>query len=250
MKLFFILLVFSLIFPKKIFAVTLTISDAPSQISNDPFEFNVLIEGARPATNYLEIAIFKEGTTDYFGQTWNGSGWYSGSDAKSYFPITIASSASTSARLKGRVEDAISGNYRLKVRRYTQSGNLASNDKITLVDLIINIKTPPPSESPTPLATSFETPPQSPIIETDRQTPIPEVLSELETPPAENILAVSSRSQKPEEMQVQEENKNNQIGIISLLGGIILIVSGGTYALFIKKRTGNSTDSQKSELES
>src|SRR5437868_14827917 len=75
--------------PKNVYAVTVSIIDYPSTISLDQFSLTASVSEASSGTNYLRLDIFKDGTTTYFGETYNGSDWYSGSDGKQYFPITV-----------------------------------------------------------------------------------------------------------------------------------------------------------------
>ncbi len=65
-----------------IHAVDVNITSYPVSQENFEFELKVLIKGAKKATNYLKINT---------GETWNGSGWYSGGDFKSYLPVKIDS---------------------------------------------------------------------------------------------------------------------------------------------------------------
>lgn len=103
-KLLFPFFIFFLlfIFPQKIFAVTIEISNYPAVIGTDPFNVNVYVSGPSDGKNYLRIDIYKESTTNYFGETYNGADWYSGSSGTSYFAVDIINSTA-SATLQGRV---------------------------------------------------------------------------------------------------------------------------------------------------
>src|SRR3972149_11172560 len=80
------------LFPGRAYAVTVTISNNPSTITSESFNLTVSIEGAQAGTNYIRVDLYKEGTTDYyFGETYNGSSWYNGSEEVQYFPVTIES---------------------------------------------------------------------------------------------------------------------------------------------------------------
>ena len=80
-----LLVFFLLLFSREIHAVTVTINNYTSSISSEIFNVEASISGATNATNYLRIDLYKENTTNYFGETYNGSDWYFGSDGKNYF---------------------------------------------------------------------------------------------------------------------------------------------------------------------
>ncbi len=117
------------------------ITNFPSSISSETFEINVVVKGAKSATNYLRAELYKDGANNYFGETYNGKNWYGGSDGLQYLPIQITS-ASASATIKVRVgnykTDSLANSvYKLRVKRYTASGNLAS-DTENPVDIQVN----------------------------------------------------------------------------------------------------------------
>lgn len=155
-------------FSGSIFAVTTTITDYPSSVSTDAFALSVAITGASTGTNYLRIDVYKDGTSNYFGETYTGTTWYAGSDGISYFPITIQS-ASWSGTLQGRISSYTAtdydgtGSYKLRVRRYTSSGNYTSseaNNSAVTIAIVIPTQTPTPTITPTnaPTATPTKTP--------------------------------------------------------------------------------------------
>jgi hypothetical protein len=116
------------------------IDNFPQTITKDSFNVTVTIKGAKNGTNYLRVEV-------YNGETFNGKDWYGGADGKEYFPIEI-NSASTSATVQGRVINPVNGNYKLKIKRYTASGN-AANDTENSVDVQIEIKKEMPTAEPT-----------------------------------------------------------------------------------------------------
>lgn len=156
------------------------INSFSTSITTDPFDIDVTIKGAKPGTNYLRVELYKDGTTNYFGETYNGKDWYKGSAGQSYFPVNITS-ASSSATINVRIGNPSSidypgpGDYKLRIKRYTASGNSA-NDTQSPVDIKIsyNLATPQvqdtqtvtptilpsalmPYVSPTPLVTTTTT---------------------------------------------------------------------------------------------
>lgn len=158
--------------PQFVFAVTVTISNTPSTITTDPFTLTVTIAGAQAGTNYLRVDLYQEGTTSYFGETYNGTSWYDGSDYNQYFPVTITSGVDWTGDIQGRIESTVNnGPYKLKVRRYTsQSSYIFSNSVDILVDIPLPTPTPTPIPTPTPLIT--ETPAPEPTTE-PTETPAP-----------------------------------------------------------------------------
>ncbi len=153
----------------RVYAVTTSILSVPSDITTDPFTVVASISGNISGTNYLRIDLFKENTTNYFGQTYNGSSWYGGSDGMQYFPITVTDGI-WSGSLQGRVsnpsltEYSGPGSYRMRVRRYTSSGNAGSSDEQTVsVNITVNLptSTPIPTSSPSNTPTPTNSPTQT-----------------------------------------------------------------------------------------
>lgn len=166
-----------------IWAVTTSISNAPSVIGQDPFNLTVSITGAKAAKNYLQVDIYKEGTSEYIGQTFNTTDWYDREDATKYFPIDITGSETNIATLSARLNSIPSNwsgqdNFRIRVRRYTASGSYTSTEaeaSAIPISITIPTQTPPPTggPSPTPLLSSSPSPtlpipsitPSSPLVE-------------------------------------------------------------------------------------
>lgn len=162
--LFIITLIPFFVFPSYAKAVDIVISNYPASISDNEFSIDVSVSGASNATNYLRVDLYKDGTNNYFGETYTGSTWYGGSSGTNYFPIVIQN-ATASATVLARIGSPNSndysgpGSYKLRIRRYTSSGNSAS-DQQNPVDINIAYLTPSPSPSPSPTsqATSNPTP--------------------------------------------------------------------------------------------
>lgn len=138
------------------FAVTVTISDIPSAVSDLPFSFNVSVSGAQAGTNYLRANFYPADTTNYFGLTYNGSSFINSSACSDYLPITIDSSGNWSGSVQAKIDTSSSyytgnGSYNFKVRRYTQSCSSSytwSNELATTVS--VSTPSPTPTSSPTP----------------------------------------------------------------------------------------------------
>ncbi|CAN5317745.1 hypothetical protein BH10PAT1_BH10PAT1_3960 [soil metagenome] len=150
------------------------INSFPSNISNDAFDINVTIKGAKSGINYLRAEFYKDGTNNYFGETFNGKDWYSGNEGQNYYSVEVKS-ANTETIVKARIGNPNldnypgAGIYKLKIKRYTASGN-AANDSENAVDIQINynLETPTPTIEPT-IAPTFS--PIPTVIETPKPTP-------------------------------------------------------------------------------
>jgi len=159
---FLIICISLFIFPLHVNAVTLTISNVPSLITpSDEFTINIVISGAASGTNYLKIDLYKSGTTNYFGETFTGSEWYSGPDGTKYLPITIQSGIDWNGSVRGKIGnptiiqfDGV-GQYKVRVRRYTGSGNYNSQEANNGA---IDIQIVTPTENPTPTITDSNEP--------------------------------------------------------------------------------------------
>lgn len=159
-------LVFSILvvsFPKSAFAITISVPSSPHSITNDVFTIVASVSGSMTVPNYIRVDLFKDGTTNYFGETYNGSSWVSGSDHTQYFPITASSGTIWNGNIQVRVGSPSSteydgnGTYKLRIRRYTSSGNYnndeAKNSAVTIAIVIPTITpTPLPTHTPAPTA--------------------------------------------------------------------------------------------------
>jgi hypothetical protein len=179
MKMIIAILLVILIFSRNVFAVTTTICNFPSTISTDPFTINITISGASAGTNYLRIDLYKVSTTNYFGETFNGSTWYNGGDYIQYYPVTIKSGTDWTGQIQGRLGNPTltqydgPGQYKMRVRRYTSSGSYTTTEA---VDTIINVPISTPTPAITPTDTVTPTPTETPaltITPTVMITPIP-----------------------------------------------------------------------------
>ena len=162
-------IIYLFIFSSPARAVTTAVSNLPSVIGSDSFSLDVSIANASTGTNYLRVDFYKEGTTNYFGETFNDSSWYNGSDGKQYFPVTISGNSAT-ASFQSRVGSPSTaefdgqGQYRLRVRRYTASGNYNSTEaNASSVSVLISLPTPTPTPTITPTPTPIPTPSPTPV---------------------------------------------------------------------------------------
>lgn len=163
-KFAFIFFLFLFLFAGKAEAVTISISDVPSAITSDPFSITVNITGAGAGTNYLKGELYKDGTTNYFGETFNGSSWYKDSDYKQYLPVTIQSGVAFSGQVSVKIgspsatEYDGTGQYKIRIKRYTSSGSPASSSETAASAVSINIVLPLSTPTPTAAPTSPDTP--------------------------------------------------------------------------------------------
>ena len=178
---------FFLYFANPVLAVSVTISDYPSTITQDSFTITASISGATTGTNYLRIDLLKEGTTNYFGETFNNADWYGGSDYSQYLPVSMISGITWSGTVQGRIGSPTSaeydgsGAYKMRLRRYTSGGgSTAAEANNSAVTVSISLPTPTatptptPANTPTPTSVPTSTPTSSPTnTPTPTKTPTP-----------------------------------------------------------------------------
>ncbi|MDO8621587.1 MAG: hypothetical protein Q7R31_04910 [Candidatus Levybacteria bacterium] len=178
LDLFLCALIFSL-YPRPVFAVTVTINNYPSTITDEPFTVTASISGATAGTNYLRIDIFKDQTTNYFGETFNGSDWYGGSTYSQYLPVAIQSGTVWGGSIQGRIGNPNAtdydgnGTYKIRLRRYTSGGGSTAteaNNSAVVVTIALPTSTPTPTLTPTPTPTPA---PTSTPVPTNTPTPKP-----------------------------------------------------------------------------
>jgi hypothetical protein len=255
-RVFSILIGVFLFSASKVTAVQINLSDIPSTISQDSFTITASVSGALSGTNYLRIDLFKEGTSNYFGETYNGGSWISSSDGTQYFPITITSGMPWNGQIQGRVgspsktEYDGNGNYKLRVRRYTASGNYNSdeaNENIVSIAIVYPTQTPTvaPTTEPTKVPTPTKTPTPSPT-KSPTDTPLPTK----KVAPTSKVNSTTKESQfsltgTQKNMQILGEktstydivptiNLNQKVqvaGVSDISFGTVLVMIGGVFLL-------------------
>lgn len=109
-----------------------SIRDAPAEINSDQeIEVKVLIKLPDKPNSafYLKGAFKKSDSSNYFGETYSGSGWSkNGSTYSKQLAIAVSSDGKWEGKIKVRpeIEDSGfkgTGDYIFKVGRYTDSGN-------------------------------------------------------------------------------------------------------------------------------
>lgn len=240
---FYLILIYFLVLINHVQAVTLTYSNIPSTISSDSFNLNITVDGASPGTNYLRIDLYKEGTNNYFGETQIGGNWYRGSEGNQYIPITIGSDKIATAAVTGRVgQPSLSdypspGDYYLRIRRYTESGNPAGSDEQTPIK--VNITAPAASPTPSPEPTPKSTPSPSPSPTTSPSLrPSPRPRPRLLNTPRTTLSTESVSTPSPEVLGDAKIEKSilspantpleaTSSGSIAIPAGALLVVGGG-----------------------
>lgn len=210
----FFAFLFFLHFANPALAVTVSITDFPSTISQDSYTITASISGAATGTNYLRIDLYKDSTTNYFGETFNGSDWYGGSTYSQYFPVNIQSGIVWSGTIQGRVGSPSStqydwsGVYKLRLRRYTSGGgNTASEADASAVTISISLPTPTLTLTPTPTTAPTNTPTPTPTptaFPTPTPTPTP---TKAPTP----IPTTNAPTSKPTVQSGQENVSQNAV---------------------------------------
>lgn len=233
--------------PGKVLAVSILISKYPSEINSlESYEVDANISGAADATNYLRIDLYKEGTNNYFGETFNGTDWYSGSEGKNYFPIQIQNS-SASANLQVRLGSPTvtdypgPGIYKLKIRRYTASGNPSADDQNSTdvqINYIFPISTPEPVGETTPQPSSAKTSTPVPVpTKTPNSKPSP--TKTLEATPEVLAEAVIDQTPTPTatplmQSEGKDQNKFPFVAVVLIAVGLGF-VGTSCYLAFNKK---------------
>ena len=231
-KILFIIVLLEFIFTGRVLAVTLDVSNIPATISASPFGVTVSIFGANAGKNYLRVDLFKEGTINYFGETYNGSEWYTGSTGTSYFPVDIVSSSATAtADIQAQIgapsyTDYLgSGQYKLRVRRYTSALSYSAGNPYDIyIDLPTPTPTPTPSPSPSPTPSPTPTPTKTP---TPIASPKPTAKAGTPTPTptaSPEVLGIETMSPPPVSSQsLDTENKPPIIAFVLIGAGVVFI---------------------------
>jgi len=245
----------ALLFPKPTFAVSVNITSCPNIITDEPFIISASISGASSVTNYLRIDFFKDQTTTYFGETFNGVDWYGGSTHTQYFPITIQK-GEWSGDIQGRVgnvnEHDNSAQYKMRLRRYTSGGGYTAseaNSSVINVSLVLPTSTPTPApiqtstHTPTPTPTVKPSPTIKPTLTSRPTTYISKTPTQAKSKITETVLADSTTSainktSKERNGQKKQENKGANINFSKIFisfGLIILITCAILIILKLKK---------------
>ena len=221
----------------------MAIGDHPTTISTDDYTVDVTVS-APQGTSYIRLDLFKESTTNhYFGETYNGSEWYGGSDGTRYLALNISETKIATISVTGRVGEPDNsdypgpGQYKLKARRYTSPGSYLWGDPVT-VELTKPLPTPNPSPQPTPhvspspAATPSVTPPPSAAtpfrISSPRTNPTPKkevaATAEFKEVLGETTVSVipSSSTQVLSASKSAESGSKRPVGLLLIIFGALL----------------------------
>lgn len=229
------------------FAVTVTTSSVPSTITNESFTFNISISGASSGTNYLRVDLYKNttGTPNYFGETYNGTSWYGGSTGTQYFPISIVSGQTWNGSIQGKLGNPSTteypglGSYKLRVRRYTSSGNAASDTQIP-ADITINYTASTSSPSPSPTTSPNPSPSSTTSSSAFTISNIPSQIDSTETFNASVNLSLSDKANTTFYLKgaFKRKDNTNYFGLTKINGS--WIKNNKTYSDQYKITTSSS----------
>jgi len=242
MPIFLIVLLGLFFVPARVFAVSVGIINAPASITDDAFTLTASISGAATGTNYLKVDIYKEGTSNYFGETFNGSDWYSGSDGKQYFPITVKTGSIWNGSIQARSGSFSSndydgsGTYKIRLRRYTSSGGSGSEDaNLSAISIHIAVPTvtptptdvPPPTTTPIPSKTPTPTPTKSPTAKPTQKN----VTSTIEPKITDASVLGDSTKSAEEKVEKTPTPKDQKVMVkgasINVLSSSFILLGGG-----------------------
>lgn len=226
-----------------IYTLTLTI-DHPV-IEQNKLTLDATCSGAT-AEYYLQGALRKVGTSQYFGATQNTAGdWvdYLTSPDKDYittnFLVTNVVDATWSAQVKMQFssDDPLylgPGEYELKLRRFTGKSTSPAGESNALVVALSPLK-PTPTPSPTPTKTPSPTPISSPSFApspTVSPSPLPSILVvEDKVATIQGITTTSfspSPAQSPSVAPIPVASKSH-LPTLLIMGTGLLVISAGLY---------------------
>lgn len=251
---------FLFVCPYPAFAVmTMSFSGLPSSINQDEeFTIQTSLSGAsnNPTTYYFRAAFYVDGTTQYFGYTYNNQGVWnnSPSDYKQFYQINTGTTGSFSGPIKVKADLLNnyfkgSGEYQFKIGRYTEGGS-GPTWSDPLATTIIGPTPIPPTATPTPQSTPTLEPTSSPIPTTlSRPTNLPKSTATPTSPVLADAIKVEEdtglennptipplMTDAPKEpvQMTTEEKLRPFIPAVLIFTGAILMLACGT-PLLVKK---------------
>lgn len=257
---FVVFLLVFLLFPRISFAAAPQITAYPSgDISlNQSFTVSATMSGlTKNAVYRMRIVLAPQGTSNYFGSTWNGISWYNGTpspiDYTNFLSITTDGTGAWYGDMQGEVDaddpnfTTGSGTYDLKVGRYTQTGSSATWSNIISVTIVLpptatSTPIPPPTNTPTPIiptarpiATATSQPMNSPTHSADSGFSTPTIVITSDISSFGAILGTSSArsptiENKPTLVAAEADHKEvtiQWIPIMIIIAGFGLLGSCG-----------------------
>lgn len=245
-------------FSSSVNAATISTNGDKSQLGvND--ELNVSANLSISATDgtqyFLRGLLYKSGTSNYCGYTWNGQSWFSGPYSsnegwKNFLPVSIqGSSWSGTLKVKMNPEDAgckESGAYSFKIQRFTQSGSGTVDDQNELsLSLTVPSATTTPVPTSKPTNTPTNKPTSTPVVQNTVAAPTTYIMRTSPIPLGKNskivlsdskeVLGKSTQRDTPTPTDVSDLGSGGS-GVVMpplfLTGGIIVIVIGCGILLF------------------
>lgn len=126
-------------------------------------------------TIYIKGAFYKDGTSDYFGQTDNNGNWIVNNDTTTSQKQIIPNNWDGTLKIRGDFNDSDykgEGDYKLKVGfYYITSGGKLSDVNWSTNSIDVKITNPPPTATPTPSPTNTPVPPSPTSKPTSTPTP-------------------------------------------------------------------------------
>lgn len=261
---FFIAAFILLVLAKPTYAVTTALSEVPTEISEESFTIKVQIVGASANTNnYLRIDLFVPSTTNYFGYTNNGQDFYNGSTYSLYPKVVIGADGTSTTTIEGQLDLTSStfkgkGDYQLRVRRYTSSGNYSSTEaNAGAISVKVNASLPSPSptpsqstSSPSPtLISTTASPSTTPRVTSTYRSPSPKASSsnfpEVLSSSSESALVSPNIAPSPSSL-VASEKESKPIPLIAFIliisGGVLFCLAMGAYVWYKKQMAKQNSE--------
>lgn len=238
--------------PARAFAArSITISSSQSVLHGYD-EMTITISSQSGFTNgetiYIKGALYKDGSTNYFGFTKNGDAWIKNGDSTISQRQVQIGNWDNSLIIKSDFDDSGyvgEGDYKIKVGFYynTSGGNLSSiNWSTNSLDVAINEPdptatptSPPSTNTPLPTIKSTATPTLKPTI-----TKIPTfAIASVSAGSSDAAILGSSISAEPTLIKgIADAKKNspNFLAIFLIIGGILILSSCGILFYYLHKK--------------
>lgn len=226
---------------------------------------NLSLQNQGNKTYYLEGAFKRDGGNYFFGQTWNNTDWVgytATNDDKSLKSITTTPEGSWSGTLKVKLDITSSqfigsGNYILKINRFTSSGfspTSSDNEVVLAVTASPTLTptspastdtltpTPTPADSPTPTLTPTRAPTLSSTrTPTPTKKPSPTAAKEPEATIPASLLGTSSAVTPTPSSVPKTQAAGFSISNLFAFGGGLIFILGGIFIFtFLAKRKTNT----------
>lgn len=250
----------SLFLTTPIFASAPVVTNQPSNLNLDEsFTLSVSMDGLSINTIYrLRIVFSKSGTSNYFGSTFNGTEWYNGTPSPINYAKFLSISTDTDGKWSGSIQGKIessdsnfkneSGDYDLKVGRYTENGSSATWSNISSVNITAPTPTPSPTPDPTPTPTPESESTQKPDP-TNSPTPTPVSQKKSPTPkpksslsPSPQVLAESTHEAQelrqdasPSPSPIPKNNSRTKVAAVVTGSGVFLIILSGVFYFMYRR---------------